>query len=32
MAIHHVDMNPVGASRRDGPDFFAKLGEIGGKN
>jgi hypothetical protein len=28
MAVHDVDMNPIGTSAGDGPDFFAEVGEI----
>jgi hypothetical protein len=31
MAVHDVEMNPIGASAGDGPDFFAEVGEISGK-
>ena len=31
MAVHDVDMNPIGTSAGDGPDFFAEVGEISGK-
>ena len=29
MAVHHVDMDPVGARRVDGADLLAEPGEIG---
>ncbi len=32
MAIHHVDMHPVGSLRLNRPAFRAKLGEIGGQD
>jgi hypothetical protein len=32
MAIHDINMNPVGAGTRNGQNFLAELGEIGGKN
>jgi hypothetical protein len=32
MAIHDVDMNPVGAGRLNGLNFFAETREIGGQN
>ena len=28
MPVHHVEMDPVGAGRVDGADFFAQFGEI----
>ena len=28
MAVHHVEMDPVGAGRVDGADLFAQLGKI----
>jgi hypothetical protein len=28
MSVHHVEMDPVGACRVDGADFFAQFGEI----
>jgi hypothetical protein len=31
MAVHHVDMHPVGAGRLDRAHFVAELGEIGGE-
>jgi hypothetical protein len=31
MPVHDVDMNPIGASAGDGPDFFAEFREISGK-
>ena len=32
MAVHHVDMDPVGAGLIDGADLVAELGKIGGKD
>ena len=32
MAVHHVDMDPVGARGVDGADLLAKAREIGGEN
>ena len=32
MAVHDVNMNPVGASFHDRADFLAELGEISGQN
>ena len=32
VAVHHVDMDPVGAGLVDRNDFLAKLGEIGSQN
>jgi hypothetical protein len=32
MAVHHVDMDPVGAPPRRSRDLLAQLGEIGGKD
>ena len=32
MAVHDIDMDPVGAGGVDGPDFLAELGEIGGED
>ena len=32
MPVHDVDMNEIGAGRRDGGDFLAQTGEIGGEN
>ena len=31
-AVHHVDMNPVGAGRIDGAHFFPQFREICGKD
>ncbi len=31
-AIHHVDMDPIGAGRIDRLDFFAESPQIGGQN
>ena len=31
MAVHDVDMNPIGASAGNSPDFLAEFREIGGK-
>ena len=32
MAVHDVDMDPVGAGGIDRADFLAELGEIGGED
>ncbi len=32
MAVHHVDVDPVGAGGLDGAHFLAELGEIGGQD
>ena len=32
MAVHHVDMDPVGAGGVDRAHFLAQLGEIGGQD
>ncbi len=32
MAVHDVDMDPVGAGGGDGANLFAELCEIGGQN
>ncbi len=32
MAVHDVDMDPVGAGGVDGVHFLAETGEIGGQN
>jgi len=32
MPVHDVDMHPVGTGFQHGIDFFAKTGEIDGKN
>ena len=32
MAVHHIDMHPIGAGRVDGRDLGAQLGEIGRQN
>jgi hypothetical protein len=32
MAVHHVEVNPVGAGGIDGADLFAQPGEIRGQN
>ena len=32
MAVHDVNMDPVGAGGVNRPDFFAELGEIGGED
>ena len=32
MAVHHVEMNPVGAGRDDVGDLLPELGEIGGED
>ena len=32
MAVHHVDMDPVGAGRVDRPHLLAQTGEIGGED
>ncbi len=32
MAVHHVDMDDVGAGRDNGADFLAEFREIGGKD
>ena len=32
MAVHDVDMDPVGAGGVNRPDFLAELGEIGGED
>jgi len=31
VAVHNVDMNPIGARAGDSPDFLAEVGEISGK-
>ena len=31
MAVHDVDMNPIGTGADNRPDFFAEIGEIGGQ-
>ena len=32
MAVHHVDMNPVGAGGIDGAHLLAEPREVGGEN
>ena len=32
MAVHHVDMDDVGAGGVDGADFLAQFGKIGGED
>ena len=32
MAIHHIDVNPIGARGLDRAHLIAKLGEVGRKN
>ena len=32
MAVHHIDMDPVGAGRLDGLDFRAQPGKVGGQD
>ena len=32
MAVHHVEMDPVGAGRVDGADLLAQPGEVGGQD
>ena len=32
MAVHDVDMDPVGAGSVDRADFLAKFGEVGGED
>ena len=32
VAVHHVDMDPVGAGRVDGAHLLAKSGEVGGED
>ena len=32
MAVHHVDMDPVGAGGLDRADFLAQFGEVGRKD
>ena len=32
MAVHHVDVDPVGAGLVDRAHFLAELGEVGGQD
>jgi hypothetical protein len=32
LAVHHVDMDPVGARGIDRADLLAQLGEVGGQD
>ena len=32
MAVHHIDVDPIGAGRVDGAHFLAQPREVGGQN